>query len=468
MNEGIRAATLRGALLLVVREGLGVVIRAVGVLVVTLVIGPADFGVFAGSLAIVTVLEFAAQMGCEVFLIRKREAPGAAEYDAAFSFLAVSGTVAVAAGLAVSAAVAVATGSAGLVAPFQVMLLALPLTICWAPAQAMLERGYRFRAIAIVEVGGDVVLYAVAVPLALLGAGVWAPVAGFVAWRVWMLAGAYALAGHRPRWRWSGTFARELAGYGLRYSPAGLLGRAEYLVNPVVVGTTLGAVAVGQVALALRLVDTLSFVLKIAWRLSVVALSKVQDDLARLRRGFEDALGLQVMSQGPVLAGFAVCSPWLVPFVFGADWEPVVDVFGLVALAGLLTALVSVHYALLYVRRRDRDVLLVAALRICLLAAAATALVPTVGIEGYGLAAIVAGAGLLAARAAVRRSTFTYRLGPAALWLAAFGPALLFPLAGLPWGLLLLLPVPAVLALPAARAQLAEVVGVVRARRREG
>jgi PST family polysaccharide transporter len=169
-----------------------------------------------------------------------------------------------------------------------------------------------------------------------------------------------------------------------------------------------------------------------------------------------------------VLAVFAVCSPWLVPLVFGADWEPVVDVFGLVALAGLLTALVSVHYALLYVRRRDRDVLLVAALRICLLAAAAAALVPAVGIEGYGLAAIVAGASLLAARAAVRRSTFEYRLGPAALWLAAFGPALLFPLAGLPWGLLLLLPVPAVLALPAARAQLAEVVAVVRARRREG
>jgi PST family polysaccharide transporter len=468
VSEGIRAATLRGALLLVVREGLGVAIRALGVLVVTLAIGPGNFGVFAGSLAIVTVLEFAAQMGCEVFLVRQRDSPEAADYDAAFSFLAVSGAVAVAAGLAASVAVAVASGSWGLVAPFQVMLLALPLTICWAPAQAMLERGYRFRAIAFVEVGGDVVLYAVAVPLALLGAGVWAPVAGFVAWRVWMLVGAYAFARHRPRWRWSGTFARELAAYGLRYAPAGLLGRAEYLVNPIVVGTTLGAVAVGQVALALRLVDTLSFVLKIAWRLSVVALSKVQDDLARLRRGFEDALALQVMAQAPVLAAFAVCSPWLVPLVFGDDWEPVVDVFGPVALAGLLTALVSVHYALLYVRRRDRDVLLVAVLRICLLAAAAALLVPAVGIEGYGIAAIVAGGGLLAARVAVRRSTFAYRLGPAAIWLAAFGPALLFPLVRLPWGLLLLLPAAAVLALPGPRAQLAEVAATVRAGRREG
>jgi PST family polysaccharide transporter len=464
MTEGIRAATLRGAIYLAAREGLGVTIRAVGVVVVTLVIGPADFGVFAGSLAIVTLLEFAAQMGCEVFLIRRLEPPRPEQYDAAFSVLLVSGAAAVVAGTAAAAAVAVAVDSTDFTAPFQVMLLAVPLTICWAPAQAMLERAYRFRSIAIVEVGGDVVLYAVAIPLALAGAGVWAPVAGFLAWRAWILVGAYGLAGHVPRWRWSNAFARELARYGLKYSPAGLLARAEYLINPLIVGPTLGAAAVGQVALALRLVDTLSFVLKIAWRLSVVALSKVQEDFDRLRRGFEDALSLQVMSQGPVLAAFAVCSPWLIPLVFGSEWEPVVDLFGLVALAGMLTALVSVHYALLYVRRRDRDVLVIAAIRVAAFAAAAVVLVPLAGIEGYGLAMLVLGASLLAARIAVRRTTFDYRLRPAALWLLAFAPALFVPLAGMPWGLLLLAPVPAAFVLPSTRSQLAEIVRVARAR----
>src|SRR6185437_11831333 len=59
----------------------------------------------------------------------------------------------------------------GVFLPLRILLLSIPLNVLWAPAQAFIERSFAYRRMGLLELGGDVVLYVVAVPAAIGGAG---------------------------------------------------------------------------------------------------------------------------------------------------------------------------------------------------------------------------------------------------------------------------------------------------------
>lgn len=457
----LRETALRGGAYLTAREILGLVLRLGGVLLVTRLIGPANFGLYAGSLATVTVLAAAAQLGSEVFLIRREHEPEQHVYDQVFTVLLLSTAAAVALGLASSGVVALLVDDHEFLEPFQVLLLAVPLGVLWAPAQAKLERAFRFRAMAMLQLGSDVMLYAVAVPLALGGAGVWGPIAGTFASYGWLLVLSYVLAHYRPTVDFSRDRLLELGRYGLAFTPAGLLARVEQLVNPLVVGPFLGATSVGHVALAIRLVDTVSFVLRATYRVSLVALGRVQSDAARLRRGFEEMMTLQVLALGPILVGLAATAPWLVPLLFGEEWRPTLKVLPFVAAAALLVGVFNVHFALLYVKGRNLVASAISLVRVVLLLVAALALVPPFGLVGYGVAVcLTIPAWVIAHREVGKLLTFHY--GMALKWTASFLPPLFIPLVGTPWGLLLLASVLVVLSDGTARAQVGEYASFLR------
>ena len=101
----LRAPVLRGGAYLAGREALGIVVRLLGILALTRLLAPAEFGVYAGVAAIVTVLAHMAQFGTEIFLTRREEEPSERLYDETFTFVAAS-TLAIA-GLALVASVVV-------------------------------------------------------------------------------------------------------------------------------------------------------------------------------------------------------------------------------------------------------------------------------------------------------------------------------------------------------------------------
>src|SRR5690242_16813334 len=98
----LRQTAMRGGVYLAGRELLGLVLRFGGVLVVTRLIGPSDFGLYAGALAVVTLLATLAQLGSEVYLVRFEHEPDRRLYDQVFTILLLS------------TALAVVLGSAGL------------------------------------------------------------------------------------------------------------------------------------------------------------------------------------------------------------------------------------------------------------------------------------------------------------------------------------------------------------------
>lgn len=449
-----RNQVLQAGASLGLREVGGLIIRLGGVVALTHLLGPTRFGIYAGSVAVVGYLTTVAQFGTEVYLLRREHEPSQELYSEVFTFLVATslatGLLAFGASFLVEAAFA-DNRSIGV---FQVMLISLPLNILWVPAASRIERAFRFRAIAVVEIGGDAVLYGVSVTLVAIGAGVWGPVIGYLSWQAWLLVTSFALAPQRIRLRLPRERLAELLGSSGRLSSWILLDRAVGLVNPLVVGGFLGAASVGYVTLAARLADTLTFVTRASFRLSLAAFGRVQQELPRLQRGLEEAMVLQALACGPLLAGFAVIAAWLIPAVFGNHWDPALRVFPFVALFYLGEVAFALQGQVLMVRGLHRAAIQTIAIRLVVLVCGSLVLVPLTGIIGYGLAAVASLINYAAGAAAVRRLLFQVKYGDLTVTAVAFVPPLFAPLVPAAGRLALVVPALFILALPRARSRL--------------
>jgi O-antigen/teichoic acid export membrane protein len=449
----LRARALRGGAYLSIREGVGIGIRLAGTLVVTRLIGPTDYGLYAGALAAVAFLGIVAQMGVGVYVIRLEEEPTKEIYDVTFTVVTVTGLAIMLLGLAVSFAIPASVVSPSHIAPFQVLILALPLNVLWTPAQAKLERNLQYRRMAWIEVGGDVVLCVVPITLAVLGAGVWAPVAGYVAWQAWLLLASCAAARYRPRLLRRREVAREMVRYGLGYSSATWIYQARELSGPVIVGTLLGPKALGYTALAVRITETLCFAARATWRLSIAVFGRLQADLGRLAVALSEAMALQVVALGPILGGFALLATVLVPAIFGEVWRPTVELLPFVFVAYLLTSTFNMEASLLYVRKENRVMILTNVVRIAILFGVGFALVPAIGTLGWAVAMAVHPLGFAPCVRRVDR-ILEVRYRPIVFWLIAALPPLFAPYLSWPLSAVLLVPTAVVFSTRWARAEL--------------
>ncbi len=450
---GLRERILASATHVAGRQAAGAVLRLAGAVAVTGLIGPAAFGGYAGAVAVVGLVALVAALGVDVFLLRRADGPGREVEDQAASLLAASAAGATGLGLLAATLAGPLVLDDALVGPLQVLLLTVPLTLLAFPARCRLERALEHRRLVRIELAGELLFYVVAVALALAGSGAWAPVGGFAAQQLAVLAGWSRAAGYRPRWRWSRPGVAELLRYGLGQSASVWALRSQDLVNPVVVGGLLGPAAVGNVALALRILDTVSLLKAAATRLGIVAIARAQDSRERLARVHAEGTALQLMVLGPLLAGFALVSPWVVPRVFGDGWDDVVALFPLLAATTLIGTLANLESAALQVAGRSRALLVVRGTTVAVFVAAALVTVPWLGVVGFGVAQLTKSVGVPLAHRAVR-PLFVPSYRRALPWLAAWLPPLAGAWVAAPVAMVLLVPAAAVVMRSALRGDL--------------
>ncbi|MGI9506393.1 MAG: oligosaccharide flippase family protein, partial [Geminicoccaceae bacterium] len=380
----------RAAAFLTGRMVLSSTIGVVSVVLITREIGPAAYGLFVSIQAIMIYLGILAGLGVNVYLIRSEEEPDRDAYHQAFTLVIVSSVLLSALGLAFMPLLEAWLSQEALTAPYLAMLLTLPLFCLTQPPLALMERSLNYRSVAAVELSSQVLFALVAITLAYRGAGFWAPIIGHIARQGTACILACLLAGVWPKLRWSRSQAAEMTRYGLGFSGSEWILEMRRLVNPLVVGGALGLEAVAVVNLANRIVEVLAFIREAATRLAIVAMAKVQQDQERSRRMLDEAMVVQTILLGPALAGFASIGPWLVPLVYGSEWDGIFIVYSWIALGALINAIFNMHASQLYLRRRNADVALFHLAHVLLLAGTVFVMVREFGLIGYGLGELAA------------------------------------------------------------------------------
>jgi O-antigen/teichoic acid export membrane protein len=433
-HQGLRGKVFQGGALMMGRQLVTMCLSLVGLLLITRIIGPAAYGPYVAALGICLYAQNLGQAGIGVYLVRAAGEVDERTCQVATTLLLASAVALVAlleSGLGLISAWVPLPGLAPLLS---VLLLSLvPQTLAVA-ASAQLERALDFRRVAMIEVGGQLLYYAVALPLVALGYSVWSLVAGWMSQQLFICIAFHVAAGYRPRLAWDQAIVRRILGYTMGYAVSDLSWQLRGLINPLIVGHFLPAEAVGQVGLAIRLMELLSFTKTIAWRLSVAALAKVEREPRKLVEATTDGMRLQTLALGPVLIGFSWFGGYALSLVFGARWEPVMVVYPFLALSYLTNAQFNFHSSVLYVLQRNWEVSRFHIVHIVLFAVAAWICVGRWGIVGYGYGEMAALLAYAAIHRSVRQAVGSPDYGISALWWLSLAIGLFWRQLG-PWAI---------------------------------
>ncbi|MDX2098985.1 MAG: oligosaccharide flippase family protein [Leptolyngbyaceae cyanobacterium bins.59] len=435
----IRTQVMKGGAYLIIRQGLGILIGLGGVLLLTRAIGPENYGLYAASFSLLVYLQSIAQWGIEVYLVRREGEEQIEVYHQAFTLLLCLGC-----GWALLSLLGLPLLKdwirlEGFVPVARALFLGLPILVLGRVPMSRLERHLDYRKVALIEFGGQITYYTVALPLAFQGAGVWSAVAGWWAQQTLISCLLYWGARYRPRFYWDPKLIQEMIRYGLSFSTSMWVWQLRDLVNPLIIGRYAGAEAVGYVALAIRLIQTLSFVKDATWRLSIAALGRLQGNRTRLVKAVTEGMSLQVMALGPLLVGFAIVAPPLLPYLFGSHWLPVLSIYPFIALSYLTNAVFNLHSSVLYVLKKNWEVTTFHFIHIVLFAGAASLLVPHLGLAGYGWAEVIALPGYVVVHFWLGRNVGYPIYTQAGIWLlATMLPLFAWKLGAWAWGGLLL------------------------------
>jgi O-antigen/teichoic acid export membrane protein len=305
-------------------------------------LAPAELGSAALALSVVSLLTLPVEILFQDALVQRREA-GPRHFDTAFTF-------SLGLGVALSALcwlgadlIGAAVGDPQAASALGWMSLSLPASGLAGALIARQRREFRFRELAVRTLVGRLAGGLAAIALALLGAGVWAPVAQQVLSTGLAAAVLWATVRERPRIGFGREEFRELFGFGIR----ALGTNAVIMVIPrlfmLQVGVVLGTAAAGYFNLAFRAVDVLRDVATVAiWRMVFPLFSRHGDSPRLLRRAFTGAAEITYVLAFPVFLGLAAVAPDFITVVFGARWLPVTPI--VVALCGIAVVhLVRLH-----------------------------------------------------------------------------------------------------------------------------
>ncbi|MBE9030421.1 oligosaccharide flippase family protein [filamentous cyanobacterium LEGE 11480] len=420
----LKQQVMSGGFYLALRQGIGMAISLGGVLLLTRLIGPENYGLYAGTFGVFWYVQTVFQMGIEVYIVRHEGEESARTHHQAFTLLlllSVLGVVCAWIGMPLLQQWMKIEGFAQVA---RMMFLALPIVFLAQVPTALLERRLDYQRVAFIELADQLIYYVVALTLAFQGYGVWSAV---IAWWVQQIQGLvlfYWASRYRPQLCWEPALIKEMLTYGVSYSASTWVWCARALVNPLLVGRFAGAEAVGYVALAIRLAEVLGFVKTATWRIALSALAKFQGDRGRLIRAVNEGMGLQVLALGPLVVAFAWVAPWLMPQLFGPKWIPVVAVFPFIACGNLTNALFNMHSSALYVLKHNWAVTLFHLGHVLLFGGAALFLLPRYGFIGYGWAELVAIGSYVIIHHFLVKSVGSPNYGLPFIWWGGFAAAL--------------------------------------------
>ena len=361
---------------------------AIGI-VLARVLGPSEFGVFAiATVTMLAVLSFN-ELGVSLAIVRWPDDPAkiaptvnsiSVLSSLVLTVLLVAGAPWISAGLGDSRATPVV----------QVMALAILINGLVATPAAILQREFMQKQRAIADQTNAWLGAVVSLVLALVGMGAMSLAVG-------RLAGS--LASSLLLWRWSpvpyrfgwdASIARRLVAFGAPLAVSSIVVFASGYADQIIVGSQLGAEALGFYVLAFNLASwPLSIFSQPLRAVAPAAFSKLQNDPQGMVRNFIRVLGLLTVVAFPACLAISGTATPVIEFVYGAKWLPAADVLLFVAALMALKIWFELIYDYLVVLGRSGSVLIIQAIWFAATVPAMYWASTTLGAPGVALAQLL-------------------------------------------------------------------------------
>lgn len=394
----LRQITARGAVVNLGFSAFGQLLTGVQAVLVPRLLGPSDIGLFTIAMGGVGIGVTLKNFDLPRKLIQERDTDIYTSYSVAFTLeLLLAGSL-----------LLVVLGIAPLLAYFyhepRLWLLASVLgTSIFSTAfldlpAALPAREMRFVRWNLLLLVAPVVSFAVTVPAAMLGAGVWSLGAGTLAGT---FASAVVLAVQSPigpHLFWDRALVRRYLSFGWPLWLGGLLAMAAGWGTVITVSAVLGVTSLGffqlaqnWAALSLQVDGVLSDTV-------FPALCTMQSSLERLRRAFVITNRLSMLWASPVAFGILLFAEPAVRLLLGPKWHPALILVQAES-AGVICTAIAYNWQLFFAARgQTRPQLTVSLMGVAWLVLVVIPLLVVLGLDGAAASIVVLGVGTYAIR----------------------------------------------------------------------
>jgi lipopolysaccharide exporter len=298
------------------------------------ILGPEQYGLFAIGAIVISFSAFFSDIGIAYGLIQKREV-NAEDLRFVFTWQVIIGSMVTAAIANFSYSIAVFFGDIKAHDVVSALAVVCLLNSLAAPSNNMLKRNMNFRSIQIAQLGGYIGGYIlIGLPLALLGAQVWALVIAWIVQATIVLVILYVAARHPLQPLLWHKDAITLSRYGFTVLATNVTNWLIGNVDRVIIARYFSAREVGLYATSYNVLQSpTSALLGVIQPVFFSASSRVSDDKSKIVGGYYALIGAITIFVLPAFASLSTVSETFVLAVYGDQWIGAAAVFRPLALA---------------------------------------------------------------------------------------------------------------------------------------
>jgi O-antigen/teichoic acid export membrane protein len=310
----------------------------VRLLVLAILLTPADFGLIAIALAATGFLLNLTNFGL-IPAVVQAENMDDARYDAVWTFDVTRSVIVTAMTILLAPLIAKIFAEPKAVHIIQVLALRPLIESLMSIKVAALNRNLTFRPVAILKIVEAIFNAIISIALAKL-LGVWALVLGMIGGAASMVIASYVLAPYNPRISYDWQSVRPLLKFGSWLLFTGIFAMAGNFGLRLVISRQVGAEGLGLYFLAAQLAFLPNEIAsEVVGTVAFPLFARLQSDLQQAARAFQAILTGVMALLYPICALMIVLSPVLVQDVLGAKWEGTVLLIQILSLGAMIALL---------------------------------------------------------------------------------------------------------------------------------
>lgn len=324
MADSLKNRTISSLVWKLLERGGSSVVSLIVQIVMARLLAPEQFGALAIMLVFVNVGNVIVQSGLNTALV---QSPKVDDDDCSTVFwisIAISAVLYVGVFL-LAPLVAGFYEMDSIVWPLRALALILVINAFNAIQIAIVQRALEFRKVFVATIVSVAISGIAGISAAFAGAGLWALVIQQLAYQLCNCTVLALQVRWRPRFVFSPTRARELFSFGWKLLVSGLLDQGYQSLSDLIIGKQFSPTSLGLVSQGKKYPQALGSMLDGAIQpVMLSAVSRVQDDVAYVKRLVRRALKTSTFLIVPCMTLFAVAAGPIVSLLLGEKWLPCV------------------------------------------------------------------------------------------------------------------------------------------------
>lgn len=305
-------------------------------------LSPSAFGLMAMLMVVIEIARVFSQMGLSEAIISKQDT-SSDQLSSLYWINVFAGFTLYFLLVLCSPAIAAFFGEPELAGMLPVVALIFIISAFGIQFEALVRKHLFFDLFAKINIVSAVVSLIIAVLLAIQGFGVWSLILGQLGLHISKTLALIFIASRKawlPGLRFKFNEIKDHFYFGLNRVGAMVANQVNSRIDQMAIGSLLGPVSLGFYNIAFRIaLQPIQRVNPILTQVAFPVFSQIQDDNARLKRGYVQMIHLLMSINAPLLIGLSAAAPIAVPLLLGEKWTPSVPVVQLLCFYALFRSL---------------------------------------------------------------------------------------------------------------------------------